>query len=280
MIIAAADFSSDDMHTLACAASMARLRGEPLLLVHVVGRKGERPDGHLPSTQRLAEMVGDAQLSVSSEKLDIERDVVSSLTALAERVSAQLVVVGDQGAPDNGAEHAASRLSRRLSCPLLVAGRDGALATRRYSERPLRVLVPCDMTEHVDAAVSVVRELRATTALHCEVVNYYWPAIEWDRTASMRRLVGEDEWSFRAEATTKSVGAAIAADSWLREYDLIVLSTRQRGAISHLFHASVREALLKASSVPLLLAPARLRASLEGPDVANASTAARRPRTR
>ena len=276
-ILVATDLEPSSRAAIDTAHRLATLAGASLHVVHVVppshaGDGGQAARGRaaddLRAELRHARVSGDdAALHV------IPGAPAESIRSLADRISANVVVIGPhreraEGAGNHALGSTARSVVERAYAPCLIVGQQLRLPLER-------VLVPIDFSDTARGALLVglswasglrTREAAdgATTLTALHVQSAHGDASETSRTASLEREL-ED---LRREAgswagvtlqgcTEQGADAAQAIEQYAvrHESDVVVIGTRGLGTADDPRLGSVSEAVAIRSKVPTLLVP-------------------------
>jgi nucleotide-binding universal stress UspA family protein len=249
-----------------------------------------------PQERAAQERLSDLAASVARESgVQIETEVLLGHPALliaehARSINARMIVVG------LGSRRAlarwflgsvAERTVRNADRPVLVAPSDDGTAASvagpsvwTEKGRPLRVLVGLDRTHASDAALTYARGLRHLGACDVTFVHIYWPPDEFQRLGLLGRrelldpdaevveslerefrlrvgvLPGQGEVSFSVQPGWGSTATHLLLGAELGRFDLIVVATEHRRGLDRLWHGSVAEALVRATTVtPVICVP-------------------------
>jgi nucleotide-binding universal stress UspA family protein len=284
-ILAGVDRSDQRQDVARWAATAARRRGRPLMLVHVY-RLPTLPDAANPSRlARLHESArGDAEAVVARAAAAV-RDAAPEVTIVGEvrigpvahalielSARAALVVVGHRGQDGYGGRllgSVAGRLAAHAHCPVVVVrpGREGAA-------EPGGVLVGTDGSAASDAALGLAFEeadLRgaAVVALHAwqrptparqPEVRPSAPDVAQSQTIQERRL---QDWirPWREKYPRVPVELRLAADrpapallDAASGAELLVVGSRGHGGFAGLLLGSVSQQVIHRAACPVVVA--------------------------
>ena len=275
-ILAATDFSGRSEAALARAASLARLAGARLVLLHVV-------DEDAPADivrQRVAVAEGglgrarDHLGDVDAETRVVTGDPFAAIAAAAGELGADLVVAGDHRRSllrtlflDTTVE----RLVRVATLPVLIAR---GPATTPY----VHALVGVE-AEPAAAVVALLGRFGAAAPAHVSLLHAFDPvasgkmaqagvadatiaAYEADVAAELRRRLEDVVAAGPALADVLVVAgepvAALEAAATRLDVDLVVTATHARRGVGRLVLGSVTSRLLRESDRDLLIVPPTL----------------------
>jgi len=248
-----------------------------------------------PQERAVQGRLSDLAASVARESgVQIETEVLLGHAALliaehARTINARMIVVGldsHRAVARWFLGSVAERTVRHADCPVLVApSNDGSAAPAGPSVwtekgRPLRVLVGLDRTHASDAALTFTRGLRKLGACDVTFVHIYWPPDEFQRLGLLGRrelldpdaevveslerefrlrvgvLPGQGEVSFSVRPGWGPTATHLLLGAELGRFDLIVVATEHRRGLDRLWHGSVAEALVRATTVtPVICVP-------------------------
>jgi nucleotide-binding universal stress UspA family protein len=291
-IVVPTDFSDCAKAAVARAASLARLDGATIHLVHALGVPVVPApyDVSMPGSVLGAVRRG-AEESLDAARKALEAEGVETVTAfvaegaeparavreLADSCDADLVVIGTHGY--SGLKHAvlgsvAERTIRTVDRPVLAVKGDAASAAEPWR----RILVAVDFSAHADAAVEAAAELASRLGTGLDVVHalelpsavvpYAWSAsfgVDLEErlreSASQRLAEIEARLAERGLSPTIHVSPGRPADvvpAIAEEMgcDLVVMGTRGNTGLQHLLLGSVAERTLRHAPCSVLVVTA------------------------
>lgn len=280
-ILLATDFSDIAEAALRYTLFLARHNAAEVHLAHVE----EAASHYLEEDKRLQEKVEErmAALTASMDLGDVRvervilrgEDVAPALTAYADKISADLTVIGTHG------HRGLRRLVMGSVAEEVVRKAKGPVLTVRKHEgippepQVRRILLPLDFSESSLRAVPYAKDLAARygadlVALHVfdnvDLPGFYgdiqsplphaFPEVEARVRENLRTAIDEAEGpDVRAEyvAGRGSAPEAIVDEAERREADLIVIASHGRSGVERLLLGSVSEHVLRAAPCPVLL---------------------------
>lgn len=283
-IICGTDFSENARRAASAAATLAKLHGAPLRLVHA----SVIPRSTLTHAQLRAEAqrLHDDGARLTAEVIEGEADKV--LVQAARQHAARLLMVSASGLPVAARwliGSAAERIAESSTVPTIVVRAAGPFESWAGGERPLRVFVGADFTASSDAALRWVRGLQQLGPI--EVFAVYagkavraaspggWRCLKQsppsqrllERTLreKITRMLGEKNVHIRVaagsgRAETRLVEMAIGAQA-----DLIVVGAHQRHGLRRLQHRSVSRGILQHAPINVACVPERLASGTMAP---------------
>jgi nucleotide-binding universal stress UspA family protein len=286
-ILTPSDFSADAERAIETATTLARSYGATLHLLHVV-QPPIQPVGpemavapvefwrelHAAAAKRLARTKQKIDAAGVRCELEVVDDIPGfAIAAAAERVHADLVVMGSRGL--TGLKHVvlgsvAERTVRYSKCPVLIV-KDKPHAVRT-------ILVPMDFSPAAHAALDFAKSLAQKAGhAHLVLVHAYYVPVELEQY-----LVSHGDGAFDrlSKAVTKDLekilldlqNAGLSAEYVARagtperivlevagekKADLIAIGTHGRRGLSHLFLGSVAERVVRMAEVPVLTVQAK-----------------------
>ena len=286
-ILTPSDFSADAERAIETATTLARSYGATLHLLHVV-QPPIQPVGpemavapvefwrelHAAAAKRLARTKQKIDAAGVRCELEVVDDIPGfAIAAAAERVHADLVVMGSRGL--TGLKHVvlgsvAERTVRYSKCPVLIV-KDKPHAVRT-------ILVPMDFSPAAHAALDFAKSLAQKAGhAHLVLVHAYYVPVELEQY-----LVSHGDCAFDrlSKAVTKDLekilldlqNAGLSAEYVARagtperivlevagekKADLIAIGTHGRRGLSHLFLGSVAERVVRMAEVPVLTVQAK-----------------------
>jgi nucleotide-binding universal stress UspA family protein len=192
-------------------------------------------------------------------------------------VNAGLIVIATHGY--TGFKHAfvgstAERVVRHSSCPVLVVRQEGQ-RPKRGKIRLRNILVPTDFSTcgriGFECGVELAREFQAKLALVHVIDPFSYPfgdeyaALDSAHLMEEARALAQTEMNqmtARVDVRTsiriaEGSPATVICDVATKDADLIVISTHGRTGLGHVLIGSVAEHVVRRSSCPVLVIPAR-----------------------
>jgi nucleotide-binding universal stress UspA family protein len=277
-VLCPVDFSALDERELAVALEVCRTFEARLVLHHDVptaepgfARVWEwakaRPEepGDASAETSLRALLDRVANGVPAETVVTSGPLVESVLGLAERLPADLVVLGSHGWSTRDHASVASRVISGARCPVLTfQERDGAQPFRlraRAGGPPPRALVPTDFTPAsavaVDYACALARRLGIALELLHVLPEDAGPGA-FDR--AQRALAGLVPPDLIGNAVTHVRRGEPAAE--LTRYvaatgpSFVVLGEHARGVVRHLLTPDTTEALMRRIDCPAWVVPA------------------------
>ena len=275
-ILAATDFSAPSDAALAQARRLADSTGASLHVLHVVDNMFMRVvladprDYETAALRQMQDRVSDAVLAV--ERSDEPADEIVSYARIHD---IDLIVMGTHGRGRMAhllLGSVAEKVTRKAPCPVLTMRQAPATAT----PETLRVLVPTDFSPSSDAAFGVAKRLVARLGgsirlLHVvehpaagasfgsEICAPEAAVVREEQVAKVRIQLSQrilvDSRS-RVKVTSDVISgpsaAMITAYAGDADFDLIIMGTRGRGGLAHLFMGSVAELVIRTAACPVL----------------------------
>jgi nucleotide-binding universal stress UspA family protein len=279
-ILVATDFSEHGERAFQHAASLARLHGAALELLHAIFVPSLWAlEGGVPMSQALVEdLIRSAQEQLEQragplrqEGLEVRCRVVEDLPAAAicavaraERVD--LIALGTHGR--RGVSHVllgsvAERVLRLAPCPVLTVRAD-APAPGSIE----RILVPTDFSPDAEAALRWARDLARRSAAAVQLVHAITPPYglgiaelssdhpylrereQWARgqLAELERELGPA----RSEVLAGHPDVAVLEACERHKPDLIVVGSRGRSGLAHVVLGSTAERIVRRAPVPVV----------------------------
>jgi len=199
----------------------------------------------------------------------------SAIVETASAVDADLIVMGTHGL--GGLQHVllgstAERTVRLAPCPVLTV-KAGVSANEPFAN----ILVPVDFSSHTEAALAMAIDLAKESKGHVHLLHVYelptaattygvpLPSsvcTDIEAAVEMRMLQLGDRLKsggipFTQETATAPVSDAILSAARTLGTDLIVMGTRGRTGLKHVFLGSVAERTLRHAGCPVLTLNAR-----------------------
>lgn len=294
-ILCGTDFSATASTALTAAAKLGVRMGQPLHLAHALEfRRSElQRDGGQEMIEwaerhldRRAQQLRDLGAEVHTHLEFGPPDEV--LLALAAKCQAELIVIGPLGHRDSGRYRLgghADRLAQRTQIPVLVVRDAEPFRAWVDQERPLQILLGADLSRTSDAALSFVERLRRFGPCAVTAVHLYWPPEQFRRlglsgarsyldpdpevTSALARELQKRFASLGVSGSIECVtephlgraGDRLADLAAQHESHLLVVGSRDRGALERLWTGSVSRAALHASQTSVACVPALVQAT-------------------
>ena len=281
-ILVPTDFSKPSDAALAHARRLAGTTGATLHVLHVVDNMFLRAvladprDYETAAMRQLQDRVPiedrGAPAILAVERSDEPAD---EITSYARRHEIELIVMGTHGRGRMAhllLGSVAEKVARTAPCPVLTM-RDNPVTP---SVEGLRILVPTDFSPCSDAALGCAKRMAAKLGgtvrlLHVidnagvgasygsELFVPEPPGAQTERTREARiqlsRRILTDSRSrvtVTADVIHGPVGTMIATYAGDAGFDLIVMGTRGRGGLAHLFMGSIAESVIRTARCPVL----------------------------
>ena len=288
------DFSPHAAAAWPYAVSLARRRGAALHVLHVVTPPvfGAGPEAAMVAGPMIDDVLAEAHgvldaLAETARALAVEvrthtrvGDAASEITACATAEGIDQIVMATTGR--TGVAHAlmgsvAERVVRHAACPVLTVRHDPKVAPAPVTPDALprirQILVPLDGSPLAEAAlpgiIGVATRQGASVRLLRVVHAHALRPVDLE-AAQVRCVQGAEAYLASVEGRLRAAGLASTAavrygeaaaeildDIHVNRPDLVAMSTHGRTGLLHLVLGSVAEQVLRASSVPVLLFPAR-----------------------
>ena len=286
-ILTPSDFSADAERAIETATTLARSYGATLHLLHVV-QPPIQPVGpemavapvefwrelHAAAAKRLARTKQKIDAAGVRCELEVVDDIPGfAIAAAAERVHADLVVMGSRGL--TGLKHVvlgsvAERTVRYSKCPVLIV-KDKPHAVRT-------ILVPMDFSPAAHAALDFAKSLAQKAGhAHLVLVHAYYVPVELEQYLvshgdgafdRLSKAVTKDLEKILLDLQNAGLSAVYVARAGTPERivlevagekkaDLIAIGTHGRRGLSHLFLGSVAERVVRMAEVPVLTVQAK-----------------------
>jgi nucleotide-binding universal stress UspA family protein len=285
-IVVATDFSEQSHAAAARAATLARLDGASVHLVHSV----RFPMLVTPYEVSVPASVIEGVITAARERLEEARtsveemgvatvtaelsetiDAVNAIAASVESKNAELVVMGTHGF--GGLKHAflgsvAERTIRSVDCPVLAVKEEHAIA-----EQPIeKILVAVDFSAHSDRAVDVAVGLGKRLEASLDIVHAFDLPVGYAAYSSPVSMELEQKIETYANEQLAGLGerledsqlqvnlhclrgrpsAKIAETAEQIGCQLIVMGTRGKSGLAHVFLGSVAERTLRLAPCSVL----------------------------
>jgi nucleotide-binding universal stress UspA family protein len=286
-IVFATDFSQHATVAAFAAAALARRTGEAFHLAHVIeyGSSGGSPAlmeaMHREASARLEQQAQELRrrdVTLTPHLLDGAPDEV--LVDLASQVHASLLVLSHHGqrAPRWRIGSVVDRVVQASRCPVLVLKAPQPIEAWAKGERSLRLLLGLNFSTPSDAAVAMVRRLRALGPCEVMAAHHYWgadaharygvpasaevdvtpeaeQALRRDLTARMGNMPGSGSVWVHLEPGLGRPSEALVHLARKEAVDLVVVGTHQRSGASKWWHGSVSQHVLHDAPTSVLCVP-------------------------
>jgi nucleotide-binding universal stress UspA family protein len=291
-ILCGTDFTVASAAAVKVAAQLAAKLRQPLHLVHSVDLGPEELYG---SPKSALVSLAEVHLRQQAERLQragvhVEVHIKAgapdeALRALAEELSAKLIVIGALGQ-----RHAdswqlgshADRTAQRSHVPVLVVRDSSPFEAWAAGTKPLRIVLGVDASLSSDVAGRWINDLARFGPCEVVLAHLYWPPGEFHRLGlgGLRNWVDPDEeimktlqqeYSerfaalFAAENVTCRIephlgrlGDGLASLASEEQADLIVVGCHNRGALARLWEGSVSQRVLRCARASVACVPADL----------------------
>lgn len=274
-----------DRATLAAtgAAELARARGEPLLLVHVLSESLARAGGDSLRAAMRSVLQTEAdrltRLGAKVEPIMLDGSLADVTSQLAKHRDVSLIVAGGNRSetPFGGLGGHLDRLADQCECPLLVVRSAEPFRAWVRGERPLKVLVGVDRTSSFGAVRKWIGGLRALGPIELVAAHIFSPFEESARLGLPSPYVFDEIPPAIQEALSKEILARLQegpeepptrvvlhpsigrqADPLVtlasqEKADLIVVGTHHRRGVAKLWsvsHHTLRLAPMSVATIP------------------------------
>lgn len=261
-ILVPTDFSENANQAIEYAVEICRMTGSQLVLLHV-GHENESAVGErLMAIERLSVLskaITDECPGLASSVEVAAGEVVSEIVLHAEKIGADLIVMGTQGASNLGkllfGSNTASVIER-ATCAVL------SVPANSPFKRPAKMLFSTNFTrEELKVAADFVNLAKAFEASVIIARVSVEPHREESETSMVETFANEViklteykqvTWKIISENT---IGMGL--DSLIAETgaDMIALSTRRRGLLEKLYNPSLTKKLSLQANIPLFAFP-------------------------
>jgi nucleotide-binding universal stress UspA family protein len=288
-ILCGIDFSEASSHASEIAADIARRLKTPLTLVHAVNpmprelEGGRSPDEVLASAQRAMEKRASALIERGA-KVSCRTEFGTAdqlLSDLGLESHASMVVLSSTGkghSVHRPLGTMADRLAQASRLPSLTLRSPLPFAAWLKGERPLKVVVGLDFGQSSQEAWRWAKDLSQIAPIELVGAHVYWPPEEIARLGlhgprhfiepdvEVEKVIGlELERHYPREALVSArfrlqPAMARPSDNLLavassEKADLVVVGTRVRGALAHLWEGSASHQVLKAARCAVACVP-------------------------
>jgi nucleotide-binding universal stress UspA family protein len=278
------DFSGLDDGELAIALEVCRTFDAKLVLHHDMpaadpgfsrirdwtkARQGEMAHEDLAAA-RLRALLDRVAGTVPSDAVVTSGPLVESVLALAERLPADLMVLGSHGWSSQDHASVTSRVIDRARCPVLTFQERSDAPPFRLRPapggRPLRILVPTDLTPASAVAVAYAGSLARRLALQIELLHVLQdddsgPACD----RAHRALVGLVPFDLLGEVSTHvrrgEPGREITRYVEVTQPAFVVLGEHARGVLRNLLTPDTTQAVMRRIDCPAWIVPANVAAA-------------------
>lgn len=300
-IVVATDYSENAGRALALGARLAARSKQPLHIVHVsedpraalligVAEEALLATDHARLRDAVASVSTVAGLTVTSELL--AGPVADALSAVAERLEAELLMLAASQRPGGVLGSTAEKLARGTRVPLMIVRAPERFEAWLARDEPLRVLVGSDLGNASRDAEAFVALLHRAGPLDLHVVSVAHPALVHTRyglapPADLNRLDPAAEqlvlrdlsrqgegFAWRDARQVACITGTSSADAHLailsQDMDVVVVGLRKRSWLAQAWYGSAARGILRAAPVSVVCVPR----SLDAPSIP------RRPRAR
>jgi len=298
-ILVGTDFSDQAVQAANAAAALANAWQEGIVLAHVCDQSGFEDF----SPKVLQEITNTAKRNLKTEAKRLRETGVTvteelmtgaAYECLAERAkpdTVRLVVVSSHSrtAPMRWLLGSVSeRVAESAQVPTLVVHDSKPFEEWAAGERPLRIVVACDLTPAADAALQFVKSLRKLGP--CEVTVSYVDSpleerarlglkgpvsltsndpevervIERDLRRKVEDILGKGRYTIALEANLGRPEYALAQVAGKHTADLVITGSHQRQGTARLWHTSFSRGLLHTCQTNVLCVPTDTAGSLAG----------------
>ncbi|HEY1170824.1 MAG TPA: universal stress protein [Verrucomicrobiae bacterium] len=289
-ILVGTDFSEQAVRAADAAAALANGWGESIVLAHA---HNPASLGEI-SPEALGEIAEAAESSLKTEANRLRATGVTVLTDLmtgapyacliekAKPEFIEMIVVSSYGRSTAGRwllGSVSERTAEGAHVPTLVVKNSKPIEEWTAGERPLRVVIACDLTSASDAALRFVKRLQKIGP--CELTAAYVdspleerarlglrgdayltkndPEVQRVNERDLRRkvesILGDAKCEIIVEPNLGRPDFAVAHLANLRQADLVITGTHQRHGLNRLRHASFSRGLLHTCRTNVLCVP-------------------------
>jgi nucleotide-binding universal stress UspA family protein len=273
VVLCPTDFSALDERELELAVTVCQAFGSRLVLHHNVSsispgfsKAWEWDQTHRQDSaateeaeRRLAALLRKLPAGVAGEAVVTHGPLARVVLALAEKLPADLLVLGTHGWSTDDHASVTERLIEHAPCPVLTIGDAGAAGGFRLQppaggEAP-RVVAATDFSESADKAVAYAIELARRLPLRLDLLNVTYEN-GGDTADALDRLVPADLRA-RVECHVRIGKIDDEIIEFLRQTqaDLVVVGTHTRSFWRRLFTRDVTRPLLHGATCPVLFVP-------------------------
>jgi len=270
------DFSGRDERELAIAIEVARTFAAKVVLHHDVAaaepgfsRVWEWAKGHhagalseADATARLQALLDGVSGTVPAEAVVTSGPLVESVLALAERLAADLIVLGSHGWSTQDHASVTERVIDRAPCPVLTF-QEWAVSPRfrLTGDPPRRAVVPTDLTPASAAAVVYACALARDIGVHVAVLHVLpkdaSDGAVHDAHRMMDKLVPPDLVDKVSSRVRRGEpGAEITDYVEIADPAFVILGEHARGFVRRLLTPDTTQAVVRGIRCPAWVVPA------------------------
>lgn len=298
-IVCGTDFSLQAAEAGDVAAALAAALDEVLFLVHVIPHSNldepmaALPDSAVEPAQKKLDAEADRLRALGATvKAELLTGPASeAITAFAKIHRTRLIVLSSVGkiAPSKWLlGSVAERTAESATVPTLVVRFPHPMTAWARGEKALNLFVAVDLSRSSEAALEFARELSAIRPCAITVGHIAWPpqeqarlgikienpfgglpeemraSIEGDLRAKVRESLGDHPVKILVEPAWGSTEAHLLELAGPTKPDLIVVGTRRRQGLRHLWNASVSRGMLQHAETNVGCAPTAILAKPGG----------------
>ena len=273
------DFSGLDERELDIAIEVCRTFGAKLVLHHDLpaaepgfsrvwewtkARQDEVAHEELAAT-RLRALLDRVAATVPAEAVVTSGLLVESVLTLAERLPADLMVLGSHGWSTQDHASVTSRVIDRAPCPVLTFQERTVTPPFRLRASqgapPLRVLVPTDLTPASAAAVAYACSLARQLAFHVELLHVVHDDVSYAACDRAKRALAELVPPDLLANVSTHVRRGEPGREITRYVDatapaFVMLGEHARGFLRHLLTPDTTQAVMRRIDCPAWVVPA------------------------
>ena len=289
-IVCGTDFSGMAAHAATAAACLAAATGLPLHLVHALDLRPEElreKPGH-PLMLWAESLLAQEAVRLKAFGADVCVQAIAGpaevvLRTIAHEHSAHALVVGAIGHRGNPSRKLGSRADRTAQgshVPVLTVRDSAPFVAWQKEGRPLRVVMGIDDSKSVETAARWLDELCRTGAVELTLAHLYWPpeamyrlglegsrsfvdtdpelvkTLERQFSQRLDGLLHAKVRTYRIEPHLGRLGDGLARLAAEEHADLLVVGSRGRSVLDHLWEPSVARWALHAASMSVACVPA------------------------
>ena len=273
VVLCPTDFSALDERELELAVAVCQAFGSRLVLHHNVSAispgfskawewdQTHRQDGASTeeAERRLEALLRTLPPGVAGEAVVTHGPLARVVLALAEKLPADLLVLGTHGWSTDDHASVTERIIEHAPCPVLTVGDPGAIAGFRLQPPPggeaRRIVAATDFSESADKAVAYAIELVRRLPLRLDLLNVTYEE-SGEAAAALDRLVPADLRT-RVECHVRVGKIDDEILEFLRRTspELVVMGTHTRSFWRRLFTRDVTRPLLHGATCPVCFVP-------------------------
>ncbi|MET0384310.1 MAG: universal stress protein [Polyangiales bacterium] len=283
-ILCGTDFSELAARAASVAAALAARSEQPLRLVHVLGfsAKALHDSAKRAQLESAERKLRDEASRLQTRGAKVETQVLfgelaEALVAGAYETHAALLIIGAHGRADASSRHVGSGVESvvtRAGVPVLVVREEEHFLAWASGSRPLRIILGADASATTDAAVDLVKRLRALGPCDVSAVHLFWPPQEFQRLgfggarsfldidADVQRAIRDelaqrlDGMYVQVEPHIGNLGDRLSQLATESRADLIVVGTHGRAVADRVIRGSISHDVLRTANVSVACVPA------------------------